>query len=117
MFRPIVDPDGRSILSLLKLLQFYSWEMVLKANVFHRFCFYPGADPGGGGAGAGAPPLTPGFEAPKLSFIVPSLIFLVFRGFKFTLKPPNSIACGKLRLAIWDTSFWTFWVKFGHNGP
>ena len=33
------------------------------------------------------------------------------------LKPPNSIASEKLRLAIWDTSFWTFWVKFGHNGP
>ena len=28
-----------------------------------------------------------------------------------------SIAIGKLRLAIWDTSFWTFWLKFGHNGP
>ena len=27
------------------------------------------------------------------------------------------IACGKLQLAIWDTSFWTFWVKFGHKGP
>ena len=39
------------------------------------------------------------------------------RWFKFTLKPPNSIASEKLRLAIWDTSFWTFWVKFGHNGP
>ena len=34
--------------------------------------------------------------------------YLVFRWFKFTLKPPYSIACGKLRLAIWDTSFWTF---------
>ena len=43
--------------------------------------------------------------------------FLLFRCFKFTLKPPYSIACGKLRLAIWDTSFWTFWLKFGHKGP
>ena len=42
---------------------------------------------------------------------------VVFRWFKFTLKPPNRIGHGKLRLAIWDTSFWTFWVKFGHNGP
>ena len=42
---------------------------------------------------------------------------LIFRWFKFTLKPPNRIGRGKLRLAIWDTSFWTFWVKFGHNGP
>ena len=41
----------------------------------------------------------------------------VFRWFKFTLKPPYSIARGKLRLAIWDTSFWTFWLKFGHKGP
>ena len=40
-----------------------------------------------------------------------------FRWFKFTLKPPNRITGDKLRLAIWDTSFWTFWVKFGHNGP
>ena len=41
----------------------------------------------------------------------------VFRWFKFTLKPPNRITHDKLRLAIWDTSFWTFWLKFGHNGP
>ena len=41
----------------------------------------------------------------------------LFRWFKFTLKPPYSIVCGKLRLAIWDTSFWTFWLKFGHKGP
>ena len=33
----------------------------------------------------------------------------VFRWFKYTLKPPYSIMHGKLRLAIWDTSFWTFW--------
>ena len=39
------------------------------------------------------------------------------RWFKFTLKPPYSIAHDKLRLAIWDTSFWTFWLKFGHKGP
>ena len=43
--------------------------------------------------------------------------FLIFRWFKFTLKPPYSIAHDKLRLAIWDTSFWTFWLKFGHKGP
>ena len=41
----------------------------------------------------------------------------VFRWFKFTLKPPYSIALDNLRLAIWDTSFWTFWLKFGHKGP
>ena len=39
------------------------------------------------------------------------------RWFKFTLKPPYSIAHDNLRLAIWDTSFWTFWLKFGHKGP
>ena len=43
--------------------------------------------------------------------------FLLFRWFKFTLKPPYSIAHDKLRSAIWDTSFWTFWLKFGHKGP
>ena len=36
------------------------------------------------------------------------IIYPVFRWFKFTLKPPYSIAIGKLRLAIWDTSFWTW---------
>ena len=36
---------------------------------------------------------------------------------KFTLKPPYSIAHDKLRLAIWDTSFWTFLVKLGHREP
>ena len=42
---------------------------------------------------------------------------LIFRWFKFTLKPPYSITDGKLWLAIWDTSFWTFLLKFGHKGP
>ena len=45
------------------------------------------------------------------------LLKLVFRWFKFTLKPPYSIALDNLRLAIWDTFFWTFWLKFGHKGP
>ena len=44
-------------------------------------------------------------------------ITLIIRWFKFTLEPTYSIAIGKLRLDIWDTSFWTFWVKFGHMGP
>ena len=42
---------------------------------------------------------------------------IVFRWFKFTLKPPYRITHDKLRLAICDTSFWTFWLKFGHKGP
>ena len=33
---------------------------------------------------------------------------LLFRWFKFILKPPYSITHGKLRLAIWDTSFLDF---------
>ena len=41
----------------------------------------------------------------------------VFRWFKFILKPPYSIAHDKLRLAIRDTSFWTFLVKFRHKEP
>ena len=45
------------------------------------------------------------------------LLVIVFRWFKFTLKPPNRITRDKLRLAIWDTSAWTFWLKFGHKGP
>ena len=45
-----------------------------------------------------------------------TLPFGLFRWFKFT-KPPYSITHGELRLAIWDTSFWTFWLKFGHKGP
>ena len=40
----------------------------------------------------------------------------IFRWFKFTLKPPYSIALDNLRFAIWDTSFWTIWLKFGHKG-
>ena len=38
-------------------------------------------------------------------------------GLSLQLKPPYSIALDNLRLAIWDTSFWTFWLKFGHKGP
>ena len=38
---------------------------------------------------------------------------LVFRWFKFTLKPPYTVASGNLLLAIWDTSHWTSFVKFG----
>ena len=40
-----------------------------------------------------------------------------FRWFKFTLKPPNRITRDKLRLAIWDTSAQTFWLKSRHKGP
>ena len=42
---------------------------------------------------------------------------LLFRWFKFTLKPPYSIMHDNLQLAIWDTSFWTSLLKFGHKGP
>ena len=41
----------------------------------------------------------------------------IFRWFKFTLKPPIVVARDNLRLAIWDISFWTFFVKFGHRTP
>ena len=50
-------------------------------------------------------------------FIADVQYFVLFRWFKFILKPPYSIAHDKLRLAIWDTSFWTFLLKFGHKGP
>ena len=36
-----------------------------------------------------------------------------FRWFKFTLKPPYSGASEHSLLAIWDTSHWNFFVKFG----
>ena len=36
------------------------------------------------------------------------MLLSIIRWFKFTLKPPYSITCGKLQLAIWGTSFWTF---------
>ena len=39
-----------------------------------RNCLQAGADPGGGPGGPG-PPLTLGFEAPKLSIFGPYLIF------------------------------------------
>ena len=35
-------------------------------------------------------------------------INLIFRWFKFTLKPPYSITHSKLQLAIWDISFGLF---------
>ena len=50
-------------------------------------------------------------------FVYVTAKLLIFRWFKFTLKPPYSIALDNLRLAIWDTSFWTFWLKFGHKEP
>ena len=39
----------------------------------------------------------------------------LFRWFKFTLKPPNSMACRNFFLAIWDTSHWNLFVKFRLN--
>ena len=42
---------------------------------------------------------------------------LLFRWFKFTLKPPNSMARGNFFSAIWDTSHWNFFVKFGLKTP
>ena len=41
----------------------------------------------------------------------------VFRWFKFTLKPPNSMVHGNFFSAIWDTSHWNFFVKFGLKTP
>ena len=38
---------------------------------------------------------------------------LFIRWFKFTLKPPYSGAHERSLLAIWDTSHWNFFVKFG----
>ena len=45
--------------------------------------------------------------------LITNLIDWLFRWFKFTLKPPYTVASGNLLLAIWDTSNWTSFVKFG----
>ena len=37
----------------------------------------------------------------------------IFRWLKFTLKPPYTVVSGNLLSAIWDTSHWTSFVKFG----
>ena len=37
----------------------------------------------------------------------------IFRWFKFTLKPSYTVVHGNLLSAIWDTSHWTSFVKFG----
>ena len=37
----------------------------------------------------------------------------IFRWFKFTLQPPYTIMHRHLLLAIWGTSYWTSFVKFG----
>ena len=37
----------------------------------------------------------------------------IFRWFKFTLKPPYTVAHGNLSSTIWGTSHWTSFVKFG----
>ena len=47
--------------------------------------------------------------------IAPSPPFL--GGLSLHLNHLYSIAHDNLRLAIWDTSFWTFLVKLGHKGP
>ena len=43
----------------------------------------------------------------------PHCVNLIFRWFKFTLKPPYSGVSERSLLAIWDTSHWNFFVKFG----
>ena len=42
-----------------------------------------------------------------------ALIISIFRWFKFTLKPPYSGASERSLSAIWDTSHWNFFVRFG----
>ena len=44
-------------------------------------------------------------------FRIGGIIFI--RWFKFTLKPPYTVASWNLLSAIWDTSHWTSFVKFG----
>ena len=51
----------------------------------------------------------------RVFHVFPIFAFLVmlFRWFKFALKPPYTVAHGNLLSAIWDTSHWTSFVKFG----
>ena len=42
---------------------------------------------------------------------------LFLGGLSLHLNHLYSIAHDNLQLAIWDTSFWTFLVKFGQKGP
>ena len=51
------------------------------------------------------------FTQVYIHFLIPKLSF--FRWFKFTLKPPYTITHGNLLSAIWHTSHWTSFVKFG----
>ena len=57
--------------------------------------------------------LSPIFSGGSLSIWGLSFYDLVFRWFKFTLKPPYTVAHGNLLSAIWATSHWTSFVKFG----
>ena len=52
-------------------------------------------------------------EQAKQMEVMVSSACIFFRWFKFTLKPPYTVAHGNLSLAIWDTSHWTSFVKFG----
>ena len=45
------------------------------------------------------------------------LLLVLLGGLSLHLNHLYSIAHDNLQLAIWDTSFWTFLVKFGHKGP
>ena len=49
----------------------------------------------------------------SLVFGIIALVTAFIRWFKFTLKPPYRIAIGNFFSAIWETSHWTFLVKFG----
>ena len=69
--------------------------------------------------------INPNINSTCLNINIPQLEFLaattsltpenklIIRWFKFTLKPPYTIVHGNLSLAIWDTSHWTSFVKFG----
>ena len=63
----------------MPLLWFDYSKLILAINtilgLFEKTEYLAGADPGGGGPGGPGPPLTLGFEAPKLSIFGPYLIF------------------------------------------
>ena len=53
-------------------------------------------------------PFLVGCDALKVLLWAVEVGTLVFRWFKFTLKPPNSMGHGNLLSAIWDTFHWNF---------
>ena len=60
----------------------------------------------------GPPLVPPSPSSQKYDYVIQTYLWL-FRWFKFTLKPPYTVAIENLLSLIWDTSHWNFFLKFG----